>query len=199
APAVQHLFEIRDPMPGLATGLSWMAPGLIGLSLIFHGARVLYSAGHQRGAVIATASGWLSLVATAWLAVSVLHPGPDAPWYIYQTTALTGIGIGHALGMSIAAVGLLRCIMGLITHRWLLRRSLTTYLGAIIAAGAAGVLGRLVVDALLGSVGGIGGILLAGFVGAFLAVGIVAGVSVGVDRSILKALSRHHAIPTSNS
>lgn len=199
APAVQHLFEIRDPMPGLATGLSWMAPGLIGLSLIFHGARVLYSAGHQRGAVVATATGWLSLVVAAWIAVIALHPGDHAPWYAYQTTALTGLGIGHAIGMSLAAVGLLRYIMGLVTHRWLLHRSLATYLVAVIAAGIASVLGRLSVDAILGSVGGIGGILLAGVVGALLAVGMVAGASIGVDRSILTALSRHHAVPTSNT
>src|SRR5699024_6758787 len=78
APSVQRLFEIRNPMPGLSEGLTWMAPGLIGFSLIFHGSRVLYSAGRQRGAVVATASGWLSLVLVALLAVNLLHPGQGA-------------------------------------------------------------------------------------------------------------------------
>src|SRR5699024_12850677 len=36
APSVQRLFELRDPMPGLADGLTWLAAGLIGSSRYFH-------------------------------------------------------------------------------------------------------------------------------------------------------------------
>lgn len=199
APAVQLMFEIRDPMPGLATGLSWMAPGLIGLSLIFHGARVLYSSGGQRGAVIATASGWVGLVVVAWIAVEVLHPGDGASWQEYQTTALKGLGIGHSVGMSLAAVGLLWFITHLITHRWLLRRLLTTSLVALVGAVVASGLGRWVVEALLTVVPGVSGIILSGLLGGIVAVGLVGGVSMGYDRSILKALGRRHAVPTSNA
>lgn len=198
APSVQRLFEIRDPMPGMADGLTWMAPGLIGFSLIFHGSRVLYSAGRQRGAVVATAAGWLALVAVALVAVNLLSPGPDAAREEYQTTALVGLGIGHIVGMSIAAVGLLWGIGRLITRRWLLRRTVSTTAVSALTAVVGAVIGRWVVDGILAASPGIGATIAAALAGGLVAVAIVATPTVLYDRSILRALTRRHAAPVSN-
>ncbi len=199
APSVQRLFEIRDPMPGLAHGLTWMAPGLIGLSLIFHGSRVLYSAGHQRRAVIATAGGWISLVFVALAAVNLLAPGPGAAPEEYQRSALVGLGIGHAVGMTVAAVGLAWCIGQLITHRWLIKQTAITTAAAAAGAVAGAFLGRWVVDALLSLSPGAGVTVLAALAGGIVAVAVVGVSALALDRSILRALNRGDAAPTSNT
>jgi len=199
APSVQRLFEIRDPMPGLAAGLTWMAPGLIGVSLIFHGSRVLYSAGRQRAAVIATAAGWLSLVAVALAAVNLLHPGEGASREEYQTTALVGLGIGHIIGMTIAAGGMLWAISRLITHRRLMKQTLLTATIAAAGSVAGAVAGRWCVSLILGASPGPIATIGAALLGGIVAVTIVAVPTVAFDRSLLRALNRRHAAPISNT
>lgn len=198
APAVQRLFEIRDPMPGMAEGLTWMAPGLIGFSLIFHGTRVLYAAGRQRVAVVAAATGWLSLVLVAVVAVAVLRPGPGAGPQAYQRSTLIGLGIGHAVGMTIAAAVLLWGIVSLFGRQHSIRATLRTTATAAAGAVIAALLGRWAVTAILSYQVGLGGTLGAGLVGGLIGIGVTGGVALVRDRSLLHTMSSEHAAPTSN-
>lgn len=195
APSVQRLFELRDPMPGLSEGLTWMAPGLVGLSLIFHGSRVLYASGHQRSAVLSTTTGWILLVAVAWVAVIALKPGAGSVLADHQTAALIGLGIGHTVGMSVAAVGLTWSILRLVRTKALLSRTFTTTLVAALSAIVGGLAGRWVVEAILGSSPGMVATVLSALLGGLVAVAIVAVSTVLFDRSLLRALARKHAAP----
>src|SRR5699024_3036038 len=149
--------------------------------------------GRQRGAVVATASGWLSLVLVALLAVNLLHPGQGASPAQYQTTALVGLGIGHIVGMTIAAAGLAWCIGQLVTRRWLIKQTLLTT--ATAGAGAVGgaFLGRWCVDFILATSPGPVATIGAALLGGIVAVTVVAGPAVLFDRSIVRALTRRHA------
>jgi putative peptidoglycan lipid II flippase len=113
APAVAGVFDlvVRGDAPGMAAGLTWMAPGLVGFALILHLSRALYAIDRGRSAVAATAAGWL-VVAVAAAALLVVLPAltgrdalPAAP-----DVALAGLGGATTLGMLVAAVGLLLAV-----------------------------------------------------------------------------------------
>src|SRR5699024_3274657 len=116
----------------------------------------------------------------------------------YQTTALVGLGIGHIIGMTIAAGGMLWAISRLITHR---RRMTQTRLTATTAAGgssAGAAAPRWGVSPILGASPGPVATIGAALLGGIVAVTIVAVPTVALDRSLLRALNRRHAAPISN-
>ncbi len=159
---------------GAAEGLAAMAPGLVGLALILHLSRALYAAGRSRTAVLATASGWLTVAAVAPLAAAWLVPQPPD-----QPGTLLALGIANTLGMTVAGVGL---VLGV--GRTLGRSALAglARTGAALAAGGIGgtVLGRLATDALDATslAGALGAAVAGGVVGA----GALLGVTLVADR-----------------
>src|SRR5699024_1184376 len=116
----------------------------------------------------------------------------------YQTTALIGLGIGHIVGMTIAAVGLAWCIGQLVTRRWLIKQTLMTGMVAAAGAIAGAFLGRWCVNLILATSPGPVATIAAALLGGAVAVTVVAGPAVLFDRSIVRALSRGHAAPISN-
>jgi putative peptidoglycan lipid II flippase len=77
--------------PAMAHGLLAFAPGLLGYAAIALLGRVLYAAGHGRDAATATALGWLTVF------------GADAALiYCWRSQPVTALGVGNAIGMSLA-------------------------------------------------------------------------------------------------
>ena len=148
APAVEAVFQAVVPggadVTGMATGLTWMAAGLLGFSLILHVSRALYVLHRGRDAVVATALGWLVVAALAVVAVLLLTDGQRD-----RVGTLQGLGVATSVGMTVAGVGLLLGLVraagpGAITG--VPRTGVVT-----VGAGLVGALaGRWLVDALTG-------------------------------------------------
>src|SRR5690606_35221307 len=101
APAVAQVFGAIDAgqVTGMATALTWMAPGLLGYALVFQGARVLYGLERARSAVLGASAGWVVVVLASWLAVRAVVDRPhDAEG------TLLGLGVGSTTGMTVAGV-----------------------------------------------------------------------------------------------
>src|SRR5699024_4395550 len=74
APAAEVVFSTRNDTAGMTTALTLMAPGVVGLALIFHVSRTLYALDRQRSAVAATALGWLVVTLAVIVGVSIAAP-----------------------------------------------------------------------------------------------------------------------------
>ncbi len=182
APAVEDLFDVvaRGDVGGMAVGLTWMAPGLLGFALILHLSRALYSLHRGRAAGVATAAGWLVVAVVAVVAVPLLASGERD-----QVATLRGLGLATTVGMTVAGAGLLVSVAraaggGAVAG---LRRT-----GAVLAVGAAsgGCVGRLVTDAVTGD--GIVAALAAGLAGALTCGVVLLAVAWAGDRGALRAL-----------
>lgn len=185
APAVQAVFEITDPMPGMSEGLAWMAPGLVGYSLIFHVSRVLYSADRNRLAVTVTALGWLAVVLGCIGFVRLLAPGQGD-----QEGTLVGLGLGHSVGMTVAAAGLLWALTR-IGDGVRLGGILRTLGTGLVAAAAAALAGRWIVVALLEGLGSaVTPALVSGLLGGTVCIIIVVGAVLLTDRELLNVVRR---------
>lgn len=187
APAVAAVFGVSggeaDLIAAMAPALTWMAPGLLGYALLFHVSRALYALDRGRAAVRAAALGWLVVVAASLVACLVLVPAPDTP------ATLVALGAANAVGMLVAGAALLvelRRAAGRDALGGVVRSLGVLAVGATLGA----VAGRLVADGVLALVGhGVPAGLSAGIGGAVVALVVVAGVVLGLDRSILRALS----------
>ncbi|MPV49821.1 virulence factor MviN [Pseudactinotalea sp. HY160] len=185
APAVQSVFELMDPMPGMSAGLAWMAPGLVGYSLIFHISRVLYSADRNRLAVGATALGWAAVVAGCIVFVRLIAGDRGD-----QEGTLIALGLGHSVGMSVAAAALLWALTR-IGDGVRLAGILRTLVTGLAAAAAAAVAGRWIVDALLAALGtSVAPALLSGLLGGTVCIIVVVGVVFLTDRELLNVIRR---------
>jgi putative peptidoglycan lipid II flippase len=190
APAVAVVFETvstgDDPglIRAMGPALTWMAPGLLGLALLFHLSRALYALDRGRAAVRAAAVGWFVVVlASLVLCLAVV---PDA-----RTSAtLVALGAGNTVGMLAAGVALLvelRRAAGSAALAGLPRTCVALVVGGV--AGAFG--GRLAADAVLALVGDtVAAALSAGIGGALVAMVIGCGVVLLVDRDVVRALLR---------
>lgn len=120
APFVERVFDliVLGDAPGMAAGLVWMAPGLIGFALILHLSRALYAVDHGRAAVVATASGWgVSAVGAALvpLLFAGRSPGPGCATpscseYLLRTDVMAVLGAVGTAGMVVAGLGLLLAV-----------------------------------------------------------------------------------------
>nr|WP_297427021.1 lipid II flippase MurJ [uncultured Actinotalea sp.] len=101
APAVERFFTVygTGDFGGMAAGLAWTAPGLVGFTLVFHLSRALYALERGRAAVVGAAAGWLTVAATAAVLVPVLTGGGRD-----QSATLTGLGAANTLGMTVAGL-----------------------------------------------------------------------------------------------
>lgn len=183
APAVETVFTAvisGGDVGGMAAGLTWMAPGLLGFALVLHLSRALYTLHRGRAAVVATALGWLVAALVAVVAVLALTGGERD-----RLGTMQGIGIASTLGMTVAGVGLLVALVrsaGRDATRGVARTTVVVGAGGLVAA----VLGRLVVNALSGE--GWGAALGAAALAALVCTGIVVAAAWVGDRSVLRAL-----------
>lgn len=189
APAAQTVFGVIGTSGGalvgaLAPSLTLIAPGLIGMALIFHVSRALYAVERGRLAVGATAVGWATVVLASWVACLVLVPGaPDGG------AALRAVSAGTSVGMLVGAAALLVALRAAAGAEAL--HGLVRTLAVLLAGGAVGaVLGRWLVDAVGGAAGGLPGAVAAAALGAVVAVAVVVGAVVGGDRSTVRGLTR---------
>jgi putative peptidoglycan lipid II flippase len=179
APAVQVVFAAfgRGGADGMTGALTWMAPGLIGYALVFHVSRALYAVDEGRAAVLATATGWLTVVVASLLAVRVLVPDDgDGP------TALVALAVGSSVGMTVAGVllvvALARVCGGVLPG--LGRTTVVALAGAAVGA----VVGRVSAATVLDLAGtSVLAAVLAGLLGATVALVSVGGAMVVGDRA----------------
>src|SRR5699024_4466218 len=166
APAAEAVFSARNDTTGMTVALTLMAPGVVGLALIFHVSRTLYALERQRSAVGATALGWLVVTLAAMAGVGIAAPEGGA-----QSDTLAMLGLAHAIGMTVAAVALLyalaRALPGSVT-RATARTVAVAVAGAVIGAG----LGRWATAVVLDLAGtSLLAAVMAGALGAILAGG----------------------------
>ncbi|ACQ80601.1 virulence factor MVIN family protein [Beutenbergia cavernae DSM 12333] len=186
ADPVQTVFATyaRGDVSGMAGAVTAMAPGLVGMALLFHLSRALYALEHARAAVVATSIGWVTVAVASWVAVMVLAPdGDDGP------AALLGLGIGTAVGMTVAAIALavaVRRVAGSAALAGIGRTTAVALGGAVVGALA----GRLVAGSIAGPDAGAGVALLAGLVGGVLALAAVGAASAAADRSLVAIVRR---------
>ena len=183
APAVEDLFQVvaRGDVEGMAAGLTWMAPGLVGFALILHLSRALYSLHRGRSAGVATAAGWLVVAAVAVVAVPLLAAGDRD-----QAATLRGLGLATTVGMTVAGAALLVAIAraaGRPAVAGLVRT------GAVVGAGSVlgAVVGRMVTDVITAE--GIPQALLGGTLGALTCGVVLLVVAWAGDRSVLRAIA----------
>lgn len=173
----------RTLVASMGPALTLIAPGLLGLGLIFHVSRSLYALERGRAAVAATSLGWLTVVAASVVACWLLVPhGPDGP------ATLNALAVGTSVGMTVGGSALLVA----------LRRAGGPGVGAglgrtltvLLLAGTAGsIAGRWTVDAVLAMVGdGVLGAIGAAAGGACIAVAVVLGAIWLADRSTFTGL-----------
>ncbi|HEY3438133.1 MAG TPA: lipid II flippase MurJ [Actinotalea sp.] len=188
SPAVEQAFAALRPgadFSGMAVGLAWTAPGLLGFALILHLSRALYALDRGRAAVIATVTGWTTVIAVALVAVPLLTGGaPD------RTATLQGLGLATSLGMTVGGAALLAAVVRT-AGREAAAGVLRTAAVLLVAGAVAAVVGRRVADAVLSAAGtGLGGAVLAGVVGALGAVALVALAAAAADRDAVLAAVR---------
>lgn len=183
APAVEDLFVLvaRGDVTGMATGLTWMAPGLVGFALILHLSRALYSLHRGRAAGVATAAGWLVVAAIAMVGVPLVASGERD-----QVATLRGLGLATTVGMTVAGAGLLVAIARAVGRRAVAGLART---GVVVAAGSvAGALaGRVVADLTMAD--GVGRALVAGVSGALTCGVVLLAVAWAGDRGALRAMA----------
>lgn len=147
APYVEDVFDliVLGDAPGMAVGLTWMAPGLIGFALILHLSRALYAVDHGRAAVLATAGGWgVSAVGAALVPLLFAGrdrcAGPGCADDALRVDVMAALGAVGTAGMVVAGIGLLLAVRrhlgpDALSGVW---RALATLLVAASAGGSVG-------------------------------------------------------------
>jgi putative peptidoglycan lipid II flippase len=196
APAVATVFSMigsgrTDLIASMDVPLTLIAPGLLGLGLIFHVSRALYALERGRLAVLAVSSGWATVVVASWIACAVLVPGARD-----GAATLRGLAIGTSTGMLVAGVVLvlvLRAAAGADAVRGVVRTSGVLLVGGVLGA----VAGRWTVDAVQQFAHGLPGAVGAAAGGGALAVALVIALVWGLDRSTVTGLLRRGGpVPT---
>lgn len=104
ANGVEGLFQILANVDGMAVTLKMMAPGLVGLALIFHISRCLYAIHASMGALISTVIGWGAVIFSQIAYAGFLNIGGGS----YLT--LSKLGVGQTIGMFVAGILLLHTL-----------------------------------------------------------------------------------------
>jgi putative peptidoglycan lipid II flippase len=117
----------------LAAAIVGFAPGLLGYGLVALLTRALFAVGASRSATVATAAGWLAVVALD-VAFAVALPAEQR---------VSALAWGNTLGMTLAGI-LLVAVTARLRGRQAVRRLGRTLLVGLLAALAAGVAGATV-------------------------------------------------------
>ncbi|MGV4326503.1 lipid II flippase MurJ [Trueperella pyogenes] len=176
------VLEVGRDIAGLEAAMQAMAIGSVGMSLLYHGVRVLYGCGQARRVIAANSFGWGTVV--GGLVVSALL-GISG-----RISTLMAVGISISVGLSVGAVAVLvmmfrslgpQSVAGIV-------RTGVTLLPVLVAAGlAARFLVGWILDAggstILAAIGAavVGGVVVIGAAGAAL---------YAADRQAFASLSR---------
>lgn len=197
APAVAQAFVAIGTgderlIASVDVALTLIAPGLLGLGLIFHLSRALYALERGRLAVLAVSGGWAAVVAASWIACVVMVPGAqDGP------ATLRALALGNTAGMVVAGVLLLLAVRSAAGAGATAGTART--LAVLVLGGAAGaVAGRWTVDAVQRFTEGLGGAVGAAAGGGALAASVVVGAVWLLDRSTVMGLVRRRAAPAAH-
>ena len=195
APAVGQVFAAVDAsrsggpgaaaLGGFADALTAFAPGLVGLALVAHLGRGLFSAGLVRWAAVSTASGWLLAAALSVVLVQAFTDGAAA--------TLLALGIASSVGMTLAGAALLvgagRLRVGGVRPHGVLRGVPRALLAALVVGSVAAAAGRWVTDALLTGPG-VPAALLAGGTAALTVAALLSAGWALVDGADLREMHR---------
>ncbi|WP_311472973.1 lipid II flippase MurJ [uncultured Actinomyces sp.] len=174
----ERLFGLLTDVTGMGAALVAMAPGLVGYALIYQVTRVLFAADRARGAALATAAGWLAVVAFSALAVRLLAPaGGDG------AAALLALGLGQSAGMAVAGAGLLAVLAASLGRGVLVPVARAAGVAVPVAA-----VGGVAVRAAARTAGGAGPELTCSLLGALAVAGLALAAVFATDRSLLRAL-----------
>ncbi|HEV2636250.1 MAG TPA: lipid II flippase MurJ [Actinocrinis sp.] len=121
------------PQSSMAYGLLAFAPGLLGYAAIAHLGRVLYAAGRGRAAAGATVTGWLAVLAVDCALIFALP----------KSDAVTALGLGNTIGMTVAGAALLTAVRRQI-GRGVFAGLPRAFAVSVLAAAVAGSVGWLV-------------------------------------------------------
>lgn len=185
APAIAQVFATWNDTTGMSQALTWMAPGVVGLSLTFHVTRVLYAMDRSRAALAATSLGWAVVSLACVVGVFAWAPeGGDGPG------TLAALGMGHSVGMTVAAVALLGAFANVV-HR----RVLGAIGRSVAVAGAGTVLGALIGRFATAAVLDLAGhslisAIMAGLLGAVVSMGLVGLAVAAGDRGTVNVFRR---------
>lgn len=178
-PAANIIAVGRD-IEGLATAMRAMSIGLVGFSLLYHGARVLYALDAGRKVIATNSLAWGAVV----VGLGVAHVADVSG----RTPTLVAIGIAMSVGLTIgvgAVIGAIRSELG---------PGATAGFGRLIAifvpvAVVIAVGGRWVTDSVTTAVGGISGALLGAVVGGVLILVVGLGSLYVIDRPAVRAMT----------
>jgi len=165
------------PPDDLARALVAWAPGLVGYGLVAHLSRVLYAGGHGRQAAIGIVAGW-AVVAVADVLLALTVEPRDV---------VTALGLGNAIGMTVAAV-----LLALAVRRYGGGGALSglprTLLAGLVAGLLAALAGNRLAD-LFGSPGPAASSLVA-ILAALVAGGVFVVIALALDGPDVRALLR---------
>jgi murein biosynthesis integral membrane protein MurJ len=114
------------PVSRMAWTLMAFAPGLLGYGLVAHLGRALYSRRRGRAAAVAIVTGWLVAAGGSVIAANLAS----------AERVVAGIGLAHALGMTVAGLLLLRAIVADVG-----RPAVAGVARVFVVAGAGGMIG----------------------------------------------------------
>ncbi len=129
-PVARVFLQVAGAAPDpevMAHALVAFAPGLLGYAVVNHMGRVLYAAGRGKFSAAATALGWLVVVLADVVCVIVFP----------RQETVTALGIGNAIGMTVAGVLLVAATcrgVGVATLAGVGRAVVVAILGALVAA-----------------------------------------------------------------
>lgn len=177
--AIDRSDDSAGPLVHLGSALTVMAPGLVGFALIAHIGRALYALDRGRSAAVATAAGWLTVIAGSVAGVLL---GP----------VVTGLAWGNTIGMSVAGALLVAALRRAAGPASVAGLGRSTGAGAL-AALVAGSVGRLAAAAVPTGAGPqvareVVRALGAGVLGAAVAAVVFAGLLALLDRRNLGML-----------
>ncbi|MDO5025829.1 MAG: lipid II flippase MurJ [Trueperella sp.] len=177
----QIVIQLGLPIEGLDVALQAMAVGLIGFSLMYHGARVLYALDAGRLVIRTNTLAW-GVVVLCLIGARVFHISGRVP-------TLMAIGLAISVGLSIGAAATIWAISSRL-GRDSIRGYGRLFTVLLAAVSAASILAWLVVHRVLTSFGGgILAALLAALLGAIIIVGVGGYTLWRVDRVALLAVA----------
>lgn len=175
------------PFAAMSTAILVMALAVPGWCMIAWAMRMYAALESARYAAIGTTTGWIAVIATVLIGAAVItttEPSRRA------ATTLILVCLGHAVGMSVAAVlhlTFMRRAVGAEALHGTTRNLLITVLTSL-AAAAAGYGGAQLMLTVTGSWPPAGGAVVSGLVSGLIAVAVMAGLTLVLNRRLVTSL-----------
>ncbi|MFY9262022.1 MAG: virulence factor MviN [Actinomycetaceae bacterium] len=182
AKPAQIVLQLGNPIEGLDTGMRAMAPALVGYSLLYHGARVLYALDAGRRVVVTNTLSWATVIAVLFAAHNTGVSG--------RIDTLVAIGVALSVGMTVGVVSVIFAIRAQVGSQ-AVAGYMRTIVGLLPGLAIFGALGLWSTNLVLSA---LNGTIFAAFVSAFVgAVVVLSGSLINlylIDRQALSALTR---------